>query len=262
MNAFEDTEFKRMVAVSTAAHLVALGLTLMTTTLASRRYLDAAIPGPMNVMWATTVKMPKATAPNKLPGPIVPPDVPAPVKPAEAKVVMPEDKAKVDRAAAKEKAAADEEENARRKAMEEALASVRREPETRPGPRADNFPSAGKGAAEGLPAGPGGVGGILGGNPIFGGYKRQVQQAITNNFVWIQRRDDARNRLRAEISFRIDAGGNILESAVSTTSGNPAFDSAALRAIRKSSPLPLPPQELAEDVMREQFVIIFVPEMK
>src|SRR5262249_30753328 len=157
-------EFRRMVAFSAAFHLVAVGVVLITTVFSSRHYVEAASQGPINVMWATTIHAPAPTSPNKLPGPMVVPDVAPPAKKEEAKIVMPEDQKKMKETKAER--AKESEEDARRKAMAEALASVQKDVEKRPVPRADNFPSTVKGAEKGLPSGPGGVAGILGGDPI------------------------------------------------------------------------------------------------
>jgi TonB family protein len=246
-----------MVGFSAIVHIIMISSTMVVTSFTPRRYLESGVPGPMNVMWAKTVQAPKQSRPDKLPGPIVRPAIVPPKKEEKAKVVMPGK----DTTVVKKNDKAEQEELDRQKAMADALASVQKDLEGRPTPRPDNFPSTGAGE-EGLPGGPGGVAGILGGDPIFGGYKRQVQQVITDNFVWIQKKDGASSKLATEISFRIDGNGNIIDPTVSQGSGNVSFDAAAMRAIRKSSPLPAPPSDLANDIVREQFGVRFRPDMK
>lgn len=245
----EQLEYRRMLIVSTAFHMVVFGIVLGMTSFSSHRFLDFTPPGPINVMWARTLRAPEATAPNKLPGPVVSLPQEASESQPQPKHVMPEDLQKAVAEISRGEAA-------RRKAMAEAIAAVRRNVDDRPVPRADNFPS--KGGENGLPAGPGGMAGILGGDPIFSGYKEQVRRIITGNFVWIQKRAN----LRAVVIFNIDEQGNILSPLISKSSGDTTYDAAALRAVRKSSPLPPPPAEIAQAFIKEGLGVNFEPTTK
>jgi TonB family protein len=239
----ERLEFRRMLILSVAAHLGILGVLLATTTLSPRKRLEFGSPGPMNVLWARTLRAPEETAPNKLPGPAVSLPQEAEESPERPSYVMAEQGPKLSAA-----------EEARRRMMAEAVAGIRRNIDDRPVPSPDNFPSKG-GAEKGLPGNPGGSGGILSGNPLFSGYKGEIKRIIEGNFIWVRPREER----KAEVTFRIDGNGNILDPSVSKSSGDPSFDSAALRAIRKSSPLPPPPGEIASDLVGERFVLNFDP---
>ncbi|MFH1262694.1 MAG: cell envelope integrity protein TolA [Pseudomonadota bacterium] len=246
----EQLQFRRMLAASTAFHTVILGTVLVTTSYSPRHYVDVGSKGPINVMWASTVHLPAETAPNKLPGPAV--ALPSEVLPAppQPKYVMPEDLQKMDRSKIEE---------ARRKAMTEAVASVRRTIDDRPIPRADNYPSKWtRNAEEGLPSGPGGLAGVLGGSPVFTEYKDRIRQIIIRNWIWIQQR----GAMKTEVIFTIDEQGNISNLSVSKSSGDPSFDASALRAVRKSSPLPAPPDEIAQSLIKEGLGLIFDPNQK
>ncbi len=250
----EQNEFRRMVLVSASLHLIVVAAVLRMTSFQRHRYMEAVSPGPMNVLWAETVKGPAITPPNKLPPPIVPIQTEPQFESEKPKVVLPEHQAKIE--PDKKPAIKDLEEEARRKAMEEAIAGIRKNMgDDRPIPKPDNFPSKGLRKEEGLPQGPSGIAGLLGGDPVFGQYKNQIRKIITNNFVWLQKRSN----LRAEITFTIDITGNILNPLLTKASGDPAYDNAVLRAVRKSSPLPPPPPEFAKNLVNEPFVVIFDP---
>ena len=215
-------------------------------------------------MWATTLQSPPHTKNNKLPGPLIQPEIVPPTKPEEPRIVMPDRLAKeIQRAVeeAKEMERKREEEEARRKAMANAVAALRTAEEHRPVPRPDNFPSipGAENAKRGLPAGPlGGDGlGALGGDPAFSAYRAQIRRILVDNLIWVQRGSP-----QALLTFRIDPNGNVLDPKITKSSGNPGFDTAALRAVRKSSPLPLPPPQFAQQIIGEEFSVDFRLDVK
>lgn len=253
----DQTEFHRMVIVSVAVHVLFVGVTLAMTRLPGRKYvaLDPT-QGPLNVLWATTVQSPEITAPNKLPGPQVMPEFAPEAAPLKPRIVLPDQLTKT--APEKVKLTPKEEEAERRRAMAEALASIRGSIPSRPTPRPENFPSSKQQGNVGIPAGPGGgAGGILGGNPIATGYYSQIRQIITDNLLWIQK-----GKWKALAVFRLDAQGNILSPSVAESSGSAAYDNAVIRAVRKSSPLPPPPDEITRELTGQEFAINFNIELK
>ena len=211
------------------------------------------IPGhqTMNVMWAETTQGPKNAPSWKLPGPIVKPKAKTKKDSGVSKVLPKNSKAMALKKKKKTKT------KERKKALADALASLGdEEEEDRPTPKMDNFAPVEGATKEGAPGSPvGGSGSGLVGNPKFAAYRSQIQRKITNNFVWLQQG----SQLRAEISFRVSRSGEIMNPKITKSSGNTSFDQAGLRAIKKSSPLPTPPVELAKDVSREVFVIGFDP---
>lgn len=252
MESLEQNEFQKMVAFSTGVHFILFGAVLLSTSFSTKRYIEMGSLKPMNVMWAKAVRRPKVTAPDKLPGPIVP--LPAKKVPKAEKPKFVLKKKTEIKSKTLKKNKIDLKEEARQKAIAEAVAAVRKNiDDQRPLPRADNFPSQG-GAEKGLPAGPSG-GGKLGGNPAFSSYKNRIRKIVTDNFVWIQKQ----TRLKAEVTFTMDIQGNVVNPKVTKSSGNFGYDQAALRAVRKSSPLPNPPSSIARDLRGESFVIVFDP---
>ena len=77
-------------------------------------------------------------------------------------------------------------------------------------------------------------------------YMGLIQQTIRSN--WINQFPQSNVTVTLQIS--LDAHGNVLNVFVKQTSGNAAFDRQAVLAVKKSSPLPLPPDpNLAKDFM-------------
>ncbi len=251
----EALEFRQMVRASIAMHVILLASIFAFQSFSSSHpYIDASSPGPISVMWARPVGGAEKTAPNKLPGPIVPITAP-PAANEKPKIVMPEEMPKnAIHPPPKEL----DEDAARKKAMADALARIGHDVDARPIPRPENFPSektTGKGGYPGVGNAQGsGIVGALGGNPLFSAYRSQIQRIMTDNFLWLQKEQ----KLHAEVMLRIDASGTITTSELSKSSGNLAYDRAALRAVQKSSPLPPPPDSLAKDIVRQDFVINFV----
>ena len=70
-------------------------------------------------------------------------------------------------------------------------------------------------------------------------YVRKIQNAVRRNII---EPPSLQGNPEATFSVRVLPGGEILEDTLRLTrsSGNPAYDQAVERAIRKSSPLPVP----------------------
>lgn len=69
--------------------------------------------------------------------------------------------------------------------------------------------------------------------------------------------EDQRPKLEAVVVLYIGPDGKIIKFEMVERSANSMFDDALLRAIKKSSPLPPPPDELRARVMRDGFEITF-----
>jgi protein TonB len=63
----------------------------------------------------------------------------------------------------------------------------------------------------------------------------------------------------AKVSFALNRMGNVLSVDVVTSSGDKAFDDAAIAMVRKSDPFPQPPVALNEDRFERTVDIIFTP---
>jgi protein TonB len=53
-----------------------------------------------------------------------------------------------------------------------------------------------------------------------------------------------------QVAFTVDQGGRVTSSRVSRSSGVPALDEAALEMVRRASPVPAPPPEIASSALR------------
>ena len=53
-----------------------------------------------------------------------------------------------------------------------------------------------------------------------------------------------------QVAFTVDKGGRVTSSRVSRSSGVPALDQAALEMVRRASPVPAPPPEIASSALR------------
>jgi colicin import membrane protein len=67
-----------------------------------------------------------------------------------------------------------------------------------------------------------------------------------------------RNRnLKAYVLVKFDENGNVLEKAITKSSGNPSFDEHVLEAIDQSSPVPRPPGKFARISSLQGFSFVF-----
>ena len=88
-------------------------------------------------------------------------------------------------------------------------------------------------------------------------YKAKIQAKIRSNIVW--RQQNVPDDMRAEFLVTLLPGGAVLPPKLIKSSGNAAYDNAVERAIRKSDPLPLPPDVQLFNRFRE-LDLTFKPE--
>jgi colicin import membrane protein len=105
--------------------------------------------------------------------------------------------------------------------------------------------STGPGEGEGA-AGPG-VGG-RGGPGIVRGmdfmiYQNRMLGTIKDNWTWVGQRSN----LKVVVHFGIKDSGEIVGLKIVQPSGDPSYDESVLRAVKKSSPLPSPPESYRKD---------------
>jgi len=91
---------------------------------------------------------------------------------------------------------------------------------------------------DGTDAAPGSATGVVG-DPRLTAYQEQVRVAAMANFNVLQ--TEART---AVVQVTIDARGNILNSGIAESSGDPSFDAAVRTAIRRTGRVPPPPEDL------------------
>lgn len=231
--------FNSMLALSVAVHGL-LFLTLFSVKFKKSSFKIEQNTG-MNVMWSEVVMAPPKTAEDKLPGPVIEqPNVQKNTAEADS----------LSRTLKKETPPQADKNKTKQKQLQSALDALDLEEDIKPTPKLDNFASDQNTEKKGLPSGPSGQGSLMG-NPQFSRYKKQIDDHIYPNFYWLNKSDT----YKTSISFYIDQQGAILSPKIKQSSGNVAFDNAALRAVKKSNPLPQPPQEIAKALSEQEFIV-------
>jgi colicin import membrane protein len=111
--------------------------------------------------------------------------------------------------------------------------------------KSGNVLSVGPGEGDGAAAL--GEGGRGGGTAVKGAeflmYQTKIVSTIKENWAW----PGQKATLKALARFSIKDNGEITGMKIAEPSGDPAFDESILRALRKSSPLPAPPESYRKD---------------
>ncbi|ALL64220.1 Cell division and transport-associated protein TolA [Paraburkholderia caribensis MBA4] len=79
-----------------------------------------------------------------------------------------------------------------------------------------------------------GTGSGAGGNAASPGYAEKVQRRVRPNIIW----SGDTSGLQTVVSVRCSPTGTLLSATVTRSSGNQAWDDAALRAVQRSDPMP------------------------
>lgn len=136
---------------------------------------------------------------------------------------------------------------AQQKKMEEALARIEQDLETRKAapPEAAQVPDA---EASGT-------------NPLYTAYQAQIREEIMQEWVLPLKFHTETLDLTAQLVVQINNHGEVISLMIEKSSGNAAFDQSAARAVQKASPLSLPPAALQWEALNEGFLIEFKPEL-
>jgi colicin import membrane protein len=104
--------------------------------------------------------------------------------------------------------------------------------------------SSGLGEGEGAAAlGPGGRGGGVVKGMEFIIYQNRMLSSIKDNWAWVGQKSN----LKVVVHFSIKDNGEITGLKIVQPSGDPSYDESVLRAVKKSSPLPPPPESSRKD---------------
>lgn len=104
--------------------------------------------------------------------------------------------------------------------------------------------SSGPGEGEGAAAlGPGGRGGGVVKGMEFIIYQNRMLSSIKDNWAWVGQKSN----LRVVVHFSIKDNGEITGLKIVQPSGDASYDESVLRAVKKSSPLPPPPESSRKD---------------
>ena len=74
-------------------------------------------------------------------------------------------------------------------------------------------------------------------------YQNRMLGTIKDNWAWVGQRSN----LRVVVHFSIKDNGEIAGLKIVQPSGDPSYDESVLRAVKKSSPLPAPPENYRKD---------------
>ncbi|SMG43791.1 cell envelope integrity protein TolA [Paraburkholderia susongensis] len=139
-------------------------------------------------------------------------------------------------AAADAQKKADEQKAAKAKAQAEAAAQAKKQLDAERRARLAQMQGmAGPPGSTGNGLGKSGTGSGSGGNAASPGYADKVRRIVRPNIVWSGETEG----LETVIAVRCAPTGTLLDATVSRSSGNPAWDAAALRAVQRSNPMPL-----------------------
>ena len=101
-------------------------------------------------------------------------------------------------------------------------------------------PGEGQGAAS---LGPGGSGGGVVKGMDFIIYQNHMLETIKGNWAWVGQKTN----LKVVVHFGVKDNGDIIGLNIVQPSGDVSYDESVLRAVRKSSPLPVPPESYRKD---------------
>jgi colicin import membrane protein len=97
------------------------------------------------------------------------------------------------------------------------------------------------------------VGGGGGHGVEFIAYTQHIKQKVKEAWILAERRPG----LRAVVRFGVEPNGGVMEAELADSSGDQAFDQSALRAVRKASPFPAPPEAYREEFATQKVEMTF-----
>ena len=100
-------------------------------------------------------------------------------------------------------------------------------------------------------------------DPEYLKYQATVRGRIIQEWVLPLRYvEEGGARRRCGINVIINMDGDVTSASWEQQSGDPTFDASAMRAVRKASPFPKPPDRLAWEAYNEGFLVEFDPRLK
>lgn len=105
-------------------------------------------------------------------------------------------------------------------------------------------PSARSGSRGAAGGGGGGAQGTVRLSPELRDYFRRLEERVRGSWVLPGALVRDATKLVVELRIVIEKDGRVSEERIERGSGNPYFDDSVRRAIRKASPLPIPPEQL------------------
>jgi TolA protein len=87
----------------------------------------------------------------------------------------------------------------------------------------------------------------------FIAYTQRLKQRVKEAWILAERKPG----LRAVVRFGVEPNGEVMEVELADSSGDRSFDQSALRAVRKASPFPSPPEAYREEFATQKVEITF-----
>jgi TonB family protein len=132
----------------------------------------------------------------------------------------------------------------RERLMQSAVDRAKSRMEAAQNPSKGEAISSGSGEGEGAAAlGPGGRGGGVVKGMEFIIYQNRMLSSIKDNWAWVGQKSN----LKVVVHFGIKDNGEITGLKIVQPSGDASYDESVLRAVKKSSPLPPPPESSRKD---------------
>lgn len=97
-------------------------------------------------------------------------------------------------------------------------------------------------------------------DPEYVMYQMKIRQRIMDQWILPMKYTDQASGLICRIIVHINDRGEIVATEWDLKSGDLSFDSSAVRAIQKASPLDIPPERLKYEVYNEGFIVEFKPQ--
>ncbi|HEU4344305.1 MAG TPA: TonB family protein [Candidatus Binatia bacterium] len=199
---------------------------------------------------APSVKAKPETKKEKTEKPIDKPKVVEKTPPAQEKLALKEKPRKEaeksePRQESKTESGDDALERVRERLIQSAVERVKSRSETTASPSAKGEAlRTGPGEGEGAAAlGAGGRGGGVVKGIEFLIYQNKMFETIKANWAWVGQKSE----LKVVVRFGVRENGDIVGLKIVQASGDPSYDDSVLRALRKSSPLPAPPESYRKD---------------
>ena len=203
---------------------------------AAKRTVDEIPPPVQPTKQETKAETPKAVEKE------APAQEKAPLKETPAKSLAKKEPARDTKSESKTDGAALD--RVRENLIQSAVDRLKNRTETAPKPSKGEAISSGTGEGEGAAAlGPGGRGGGVVKGMEFIIYQNQMLNSIKDNWAWVGQKSN----LKVVVHFSIKENGEISGLKIVQPSGDPSYDESVLRAVKKSSPLPPPPEGSRKD---------------
>jgi len=104
---------------------------------------------------------------------------------------------------------------------------------------------------------------VMPSDPEYLRYQARLRYKIMKEWILPMKfTEEGAEHMNARVEVMINLDGDVVSLRWQSQSGNASFDQSAVRAIKKASPFPKPPDRLAWEAYNEGFLIEFDPRLK